>query len=30
MENVLRATVRSMDPQLPLTQVQSMEHARFR
>ena len=27
MENVLRATVRSIDPQLPLTQVQSMEHA---
>jgi putative ABC transport system permease protein len=27
MENVLRATVRSMDAQLPLTQVQSMEHA---
>ena len=25
--NVLRTTVRSMDPQLPLTQVQSMEHA---
>jgi ABC-type antimicrobial peptide transport system permease subunit len=25
--NVLRATVRSMDPQLPLTQVQNMEHA---
>jgi predicted permease len=25
--NVLRATVRSMDPQLPLSQVQSMEHA---
>src|SRR3984893_11849014 len=25
--NVLRATVRSMDPQLPLAQVQSMEHA---
>jgi predicted permease len=27
MENALRATVRSIDPQLPLTQVQSMEHA---
>jgi predicted permease len=27
MENVLRATVRSIDLQLPLTQVQSMEHA---
>ncbi len=27
MENSLRATVRSIDPQLPLTQVQSMEHA---
>ena len=27
MANVLRATVRSIDPQLPLTQVQSMEHA---
>jgi predicted permease len=27
MENTLRATVRSIDPQLPLTQVQSMEHA---
>jgi predicted permease len=27
MENVLRATVRSIDPQLPLTQVQSMEQA---
>lgn len=27
MENVLRATVRSIDSQLPLTQVQSMEHA---
>ena len=26
-ENALRATVRSIDPQLPLTQVQSMEHA---
>ena len=25
--NVLRATVRSIDPQLPLSQVQSMEHA---
>ena len=25
--NVLRATVRSIDPQLPLTQVQTMEHA---
>jgi len=25
--NVLRATVRSIDPQLPLAQVQSMEHA---
>jgi putative ABC transport system permease protein len=27
MENALRATVRSIDPQLPLTQVQSMEDA---
>jgi putative ABC transport system permease protein len=27
MENALRATVRSIDPQLPLDQVQSMEHA---
>lgn len=27
MENVLRATVRSIDPQLPLSQVQSMEQA---
>ena len=27
MENALRATVRAMDPQLPLTQVQTMEHA---
>ncbi len=27
MENVLRATVRAIDPQLPLTQIQSMEHA---
>ena len=27
MENVLRTTVRSMDAQLPLTQVQTMEHA---
>jgi predicted permease len=27
MKNVLRATVRSIDPQLPLTQVQSMEQA---
>jgi predicted permease len=27
MANVLRATVRSVDPQLPLDQVQSMEHA---
>ncbi|HEX3967442.1 MAG TPA: ABC transporter permease [Edaphobacter sp.] len=27
MENTLRATVRAIDPQLPLTQVQSMEHA---
>lgn len=27
MENALRATVRSLDPQLPLTQVQTMEHA---
>jgi ABC-type antimicrobial peptide transport system permease subunit len=26
MTNALRATVRSVDPQLPLTQVQSMEH----
>ncbi len=27
MENVLRMTVRAIDPQLPLTQVQTMEHA---
>lgn len=27
MENLLRSTVRSIDPLLPLTQVQSMEHA---
>ncbi len=27
MENALRATVRSLDPQLPLSQVQTMEHA---
>jgi len=27
MENVLRSTVRSLDPLLPLTQVQTMEHA---
>jgi len=27
MENALRATVRAIDPQLPLTQVQTMEHA---
>ena len=27
MANSLRATVRSIDPQLPLSQVQSMEHA---
>jgi len=27
MENVLRATVRAIDSQLPLTQVQTMEHA---
>jgi ABC-type antimicrobial peptide transport system permease subunit len=27
MENLLRSTVHSIDPQLPLTQVQSMEHA---
>jgi len=27
MENLLRATVRAIDPQLPLTQVQTMEHA---
>jgi putative ABC transport system permease protein len=27
MENVLRTTVRAIDPQLPLTQVQTMEHA---
>ena len=27
IENLLRATVRSIDPQLPLTQVQTMEHA---
>ena len=26
MENALRATVRSLDPQLPLTQVRTMEH----
>lgn len=26
IENALRATVRSIDPQLPLTQVQTMEH----
>jgi predicted permease len=26
MENALRATVRSIDPQLPLNQVQTMEH----
>jgi predicted permease len=26
MENALRATVRSIDPQLPLSQVQTMEH----
>ena len=29
MANVLRATVRTIDPQLPLTQVQSMERAVF-
>ena len=29
MENALRATVRSMDPQLALDQVQSMERAVF-
>jgi len=27
MESVLRSTVRAIDPQLPLTQVQTMEHA---
>lgn len=27
MENALRATVRSLDPLLPLTQMQTMEHA---
>jgi putative ABC transport system permease protein len=27
IESVLRATVRAIDPQLPLTQIQSMEHA---
>jgi len=27
MENALRSTVRAIDPQLPLTQVQTMEHA---
>src|ERR1700753_2196792 len=27
MENALRAAVRSIDPQLPLTQVQTMEQA---
>jgi ABC-type antimicrobial peptide transport system permease subunit len=27
MENALRATVRTLDPQLPLTQVQTMERA---
>ncbi len=27
MENMLRATVRNIDPQLPLYQVQTMEHA---
>lgn len=27
MENALRSTVRSIDPELPLTQVQTMEHA---
>ena len=27
MENALRATVRSLDPQLPLSQLQTMEHA---
>ena len=27
MENALRATVQSIDPQLPLTQMQSMEQA---
>ena len=27
MKNVLRTTVKSIDPQLPLTQVQTMEHA---
>jgi putative ABC transport system permease protein len=29
MANLLRATVHSMDPQLPLAQMQSMEHAIF-
>jgi putative ABC transport system permease protein len=27
MESILRVTVRAIDPQLPLTQIQSMEHA---
>ena len=27
MENQIRSTVRSLDPQLPLTQLQTMEHA---
>jgi len=27
VENALRATVRALDPQLPLTQMQTMEHA---
>lgn len=27
MENALRATVRSLDPQLPLTEMQTMDHA---
>jgi ABC-type antimicrobial peptide transport system permease subunit len=27
MENQIRATVRTLDPQLPLTQLQTMEHA---
>ncbi len=27
MENALRATIRFLDPQLPLTQLQTMEHA---
>ncbi|MGB6160577.1 MAG: ABC transporter permease [Acidobacteriaceae bacterium] len=27
MENQIRATVRSLDPQLPLTQLQTMEHS---